>query len=185
MDNILISKSSRHSKITGNFAEHFVLYWLSKYGFECAYVDHVGIDLIANNPHTSERMGISVKARSRSEGTENDHMVIGPTLGTTKKINNACKAFGLKPYLAIVIDDKNSSKIFILSLDKFNDLHKPKKQMIWYMGKKWMSKYLKDEDPEEDFVTRISTGLRSVLIQNRWLIKWCFCSGSLKEDSPD
>jgi hypothetical protein len=81
MDNILISKSSRHSKITGNFAEHFVLYWLSKYGFECAYVDHVGIDLIANNPHTSERMGISVKARSRSEGTENDHMVIGPTLG--------------------------------------------------------------------------------------------------------
>ena len=50
MDNILISKSSRHSKITGNFAEHFVLYWLSKYGFECAYVDHVGIDLIANNP---------------------------------------------------------------------------------------------------------------------------------------
>jgi hypothetical protein len=44
---------------------------------------------------------------------------------------------------------------------------------------------LKDEDPEEDFVTRISTGLRSVLIQNRWLVKWCFCSGSLKEDSPD
>jgi Holliday junction resolvase-like predicted endonuclease len=146
MDNILISKSSRHSKITGNFAEHFVLYWLSKYGFECAYVDHVGIDLIANNPHTSERMGISVKARSRSEGTENDHMVIGPTLGTARKINNACKAFGLEPYLALVIDDKNSSKIFILSLDKFVELHKPKKQMIWYMGKKWMAKYLKDEE---------------------------------------
>ena len=76
-----------------NIGTFKTIFWkLSKYGFECAYVDHVGIDLIANNPHTSERMGISVKARSRSEGTENDHMVIGPTLETTKKINNACKA---------------------------------------------------------------------------------------------
>ncbi len=37
-----LSKSSRHSKITGDFAEHLVLYWLSKYGFECAKVDHTG-----------------------------------------------------------------------------------------------------------------------------------------------
>jgi hypothetical protein len=29
-----ISKSTRHSKITGDFAEGLVLYWLSKYGFE-------------------------------------------------------------------------------------------------------------------------------------------------------
>ena len=43
-------------------------------------------------------------------------------------------------------DDKNTSWIFILSLDKFVELHKPKKQMIWYMGKKWMAKYLKDEE---------------------------------------
>ena len=40
-------KSSRHSKITGDFAEGFVLYLLSKRGFECARVDHMGIDLIA------------------------------------------------------------------------------------------------------------------------------------------
>ena len=141
-----INKSSRHSKITGNYSEQFVLYWLSKNGFECAYVDHVGIDLIANNPHTQERMGISVKGRSRTEGTEKDHMVIGSTSDTTKKIDNACKAFGLVPYIAIVIDNKNSSVIYILSLQKFLNLHKPKKQMIWYMGKKWTSLYEKDPD---------------------------------------
>jgi len=40
-----IKKSSRHSKTTGDFAERLVLYWLSKYGFECTYVDHVGVDI--------------------------------------------------------------------------------------------------------------------------------------------
>lgn len=67
---IQILKSSRHSKITGDFAEALVLYWLSKHGFECARVDHTGIDLIARNPHTAELMGISVKSRSRNPGTE-------------------------------------------------------------------------------------------------------------------
>jgi hypothetical protein len=55
-----IHKSSRHSKITGDFAENLILYWLSKYGFECAKVDHTGIDLLARNPVNDELMGISV-----------------------------------------------------------------------------------------------------------------------------
>ena len=66
-----ISKSSRHSKITGDFAERLVLYWLSKHGFECALVDHTGLDIIARNPANKELMGISVKSRSRNAGTEN------------------------------------------------------------------------------------------------------------------
>jgi len=44
-----------HEKLTPlqdcrDFGESLVLYWLSKHGFECAKVDHTGIDLIANNP---------------------------------------------------------------------------------------------------------------------------------------
>jgi hypothetical protein len=42
-----INKSSGHAKITGDFGESLILYWLSKYGFECALVDHTGIDIIA------------------------------------------------------------------------------------------------------------------------------------------
>ena len=60
-EEIKISKSTRHSKITGDFAEGLVLYWLSKHGFECARVDHTGMDLIARNPRNKELMGISVK----------------------------------------------------------------------------------------------------------------------------
>jgi hypothetical protein len=59
-----ITKSSRHSKIAGDFGEALVLYWLSKHGFECARVDHTGLDLIARNPNTEEVMGISVKSRT-------------------------------------------------------------------------------------------------------------------------
>ncbi|MBK8382508.1 MAG: hypothetical protein IPL16_11595 [Ignavibacteria bacterium] len=65
-----IYKSTRHSKITGDFAEGLVMYWLSKHGFETARVDHTGIDLISKNPITKELMGISAKSRSRSPGTE-------------------------------------------------------------------------------------------------------------------
>jgi hypothetical protein len=65
-----IKKSPRHSKIAGNFGENIVLYWLSKYGFECALVDHTGIDIIARNPHTKKMMGISVKSRTRSKGSK-------------------------------------------------------------------------------------------------------------------
>ena len=41
-----ISKSSWHSKITGDLGEALVLYWLSKHGFECARVDHTGNDAV-------------------------------------------------------------------------------------------------------------------------------------------
>ena len=61
-----ILKSTRHSKIAGNFGEALLLYWLSKHGFECATLDHTGIDLIARNPHNDEVMGISVKSRTRT-----------------------------------------------------------------------------------------------------------------------
>ena len=94
MKQIKILKSSMHSRITGNYAERFVLYWLSKYGFECMYVDHVGIDIVANNPHSSERMGISVKSRSRKEETEKTHVVLGPTEETKKKLKKACRDLG-------------------------------------------------------------------------------------------
>src|SRR5450759_1235279 len=97
-----VNKSSRHSKITGNFAESLVLYWLSKYGFECALVDHTGLDVIARNRHTNELMGISVKARSRNTGTEGQYVSIPND--NFPKLGAACEAFGCSPYFALVID---------------------------------------------------------------------------------
>jgi len=50
----MIEKSTRHSKIIGNFGEQFMANWLSRSGFEVVLVDHTGIDIIAfNNELTS------------------------------------------------------------------------------------------------------------------------------------
>lgn len=61
--------SSNHKQITGDFAEHLTMYWLSKKGIECTHVRHTGIDIIAS--FGSVRWGISVKARSRKDWQEN------------------------------------------------------------------------------------------------------------------
>ena len=97
-----MKKSTRHSKITGDFAEAFVLYWLSKHGYECARVDHTGIDLIARSPHSDDVLGISVKCRSRYDGTENDSINL-PADGF-EKAKTACEAFRCVPYYAILVD---------------------------------------------------------------------------------
>ena len=87
-----MEKSTRHSKITGDFAEALVLYWLSKSGYECACVDHTGIDLIACNRDGFERMGISVKARSRYDGTEQVSVNLSPD--GFEKARHACNRRG-------------------------------------------------------------------------------------------
>ena len=145
MSNLEISKSSRHSKITGDFAERLVLYWLSKYGFECAYVDHVGLDLLARNPHTRELMGISVKSRSRIVPREGSPVAI--PLDNLHKLDAACKAFGCSPYVAIVVDAARTITTFILSKTHLLKVAPPGKAGIsWSMSDAALKRYAADPD---------------------------------------
>ena len=138
-----IKKSSRHSKITGDFAEQLVLYWLSKHGFECALVDHVGIDIIARNPHNDEVMGISVKSRSRNTGTEGSSLSIPKD--HLEKLDNACLSFNCIPYFAIVVDEANTITAFILSRSHLVEVSPPGKEVIsWKMQKDSISNYQAD-----------------------------------------
>jgi Holliday junction resolvase-like predicted endonuclease len=140
-----VNKSSRHSKITGNFAESLVLYWLSKYGFECALVDHTGLDVIARNRHTNELMGISVKARSRNTGTEGQYVSIPND--NFPKLGAACEAFGCSPYFALVIDEADGIQAFILSKEHLLSIHPKGKEVVsWKMGDKWVKQYLNDSE---------------------------------------
>lgn len=140
-----VTKSSRHSKITGDFAERLVLYWLSKYGFECAYVDHVGLDIIARNLHTDEVMGISVKSRSRNTGKEGTYLSIPND--NLAKLESACRAFGCQPYFAVVVDEADRITVFILSKSHLVKILPPGEKVIsWKMNKTWVQKY--EADPE-------------------------------------
>ena len=150
-----INKSSRHSKITGDFAEHLVLYWLSKHGFECARVDHTGIDLIARNPHTDELMGISVKSRSRNPGTETTSISIHDK--DIKKALAASKSFKCDAYFAIAADIKDKIIVFILSVQKLRKIFsKSRKTYTWKMTEKYLGHYYSDPEIKIfEFNTRI------------------------------
>jgi len=140
---ININKSTRHSKITGNFAENLVLYILSKHGFECANIDHTGIDIIARNPVTDEVMGISVKSRSRNEGKERTYLSIPND--NFDKVEKACSAFNCTPYFAIVVDGKNKIYVFILSEKHLLKIFpKGNRVCAWKMNKKRVGQYYKD-----------------------------------------
>jgi hypothetical protein len=137
-------KSSRHSKIAGNFGEALILYWLSKNGFECASVDHTGIDIIARNSITQKLMGISVKTRTRVKGKERESVTIHSDDFT--KMDAACEAFGCIPYFAIVVDAEDSIKIFITSKLNFLKLAPKKKHSYWKMHASALENYSKDEE---------------------------------------
>jgi hypothetical protein len=108
-----MKKSSRHSKITGDFGEVLVLYWLSKNGYECAWVDHIGIDVIAIKKDGSERMGISVQCRSCYPGAETRSV----TVHEFEKARPPCDLFELIPHGAIVVDGGDVIRCFLVPLD--------------------------------------------------------------------
>ncbi|MDH5231546.1 MAG: hypothetical protein OEY38_15910 [Gammaproteobacteria bacterium] len=114
-DPTIPSPSTMHSKITGDFGEHLVLYWLSKLGYESLHVDHSGIDILARDPRKKmEPLGISVKGRSRTIKNSNDSLKINADNIT--KIVSACDSFRCAPYFAIVMDGihyNNRIKLFV------------------------------------------------------------------------
>jgi len=154
-----IVKSTRHSKITGDFAEALVLYWLSRSGFECARVDHTGIDLIARNPDTNEFMGISVKSRSRYAGTESQSVNLAAN--GFIKARKACKAFGnCVPYYAIVVDTLDAIRCFLISLEHLERLVGSDSNMhYWRMDRRHLDKYR--SIPEEIRTFELTTADRS------------------------
>jgi hypothetical protein len=139
-------KSSRHSKIVGDFAEGLVLYWLSKYGYECARIDHTGIDLIARSPTGLEVLGISVKSRDRYEHREKASVNL-PADGIVKA-RKTCEAFRCVPYYAIVVDAATAVRCFVLPLDHLEVVAGGARgaQRYWRMGSKDISRY--EADPQ-------------------------------------
>src|SRR5262245_2026758 len=136
----MMKKSSRHSKITGDFGEAVVLYWLSKHGYECARVDHIGIDIIAREPRTRRLLGISVKSRSRAPGTEADYLSIPKE--NFAKARRACRAFGCVPYFALVIDGGPMTRAFLLPMARLLKLCPPGKRVAaWQMSEGHLHRY--------------------------------------------
>ena len=143
-------KSTRHSKIIGDFGESFVCDSLSKEGFEVSIVDHTGLDLIAYNPDDKKHLGITVKSRTRD--TKEKESVAVNVFSRQKgkddveKLNAACNAFGCEPWIAVFVENLNGADLYLTSLGTFDRYHGGKAIETWKMDEKSKKRYAEDPD---------------------------------------
>ena len=144
-----ILKSSRHQKIIGNFGENLIINWLSRSGFEVVLVDHTGIDIIAYHKNLKKRIGITVKSRTRSEGTEDTDVKIFSDKNDRQKVLDSCEAFGCEPWIGIYVEMFDSAVFYFLSLSHFETKYALKPSNItasWKMRKREKEKYKVDHN---------------------------------------
>jgi len=148
-----LKKSTRHNKIAGDFGEEIILYFLSKHGFEVISVDHTGIDLIGcNKNNNNQRIGISIKSRTRNSNHLNDNPLVKGN--NYDKIKNACDFFMCDPWIGFCIDrvmqnDKGEIRIILMSLstlDEYQPNFKYGKDINFSMSDKSIKKYEKDNN---------------------------------------
>lgn len=95
-----IMNNTRAPKQLGDFGEGLVTYLLIRKGFEVAYVDHVGADLIAER--NGERWAVSVKLRLFKAGSAESKMVQVEN-DNLKKLQVFADRFAMQPAFAQVI----------------------------------------------------------------------------------
>ncbi len=137
-----IQKGTRHQKVIGQFGEHLICNWLSRSGFEAAIVDHTGIDIIAYNPTNKRRLGISVKSRTRSRGTERSSVTVFEREADRNKMLAACAAFGCEPWIAVYVEATDTADLFLVGLKNFERIYEAEGKALvrfWRMTPKYQS----------------------------------------------
>jgi len=145
-----IDKSSRHSAIVGKYGEYLVCNWLSRSGYEVVLVDHTGIDVIAFNPKSNLRMGITVKSRTRDtkEGDGEPVHLLSKKKKSREKLKDACRYFKCKPWIAIFVETSKRADLYLTSLKNYDKKYGNKNNEIdsWKMTKKDKLRYSKDAE---------------------------------------
>jgi hypothetical protein len=143
-----ITKSSRHSKIIGDFGEQLICNWLSRSGFEVVIVDHTGIDLIGYDPKSKLRIGITVKSRTRKNTTETEAVNIFTSNEDKIKFNNACIAFACEPWIGIYVETMDEGFMFLTGFSNYENkyINKGSKVLTWNMTDKYIEKYRNDSN---------------------------------------
>lgn len=143
-----ITKSTRHQKIIGNFGENLICNWLSRSGFEVSIIDHTGIDIIAYDPNSKKRLGITVKSRTREIGKENHSVnIFYNNKNDRKKVLDACLSYACEPWIAVYVESLDFADIFITSLKNYDQKYRGNNDKViddWKMGKTYREQYKND-----------------------------------------
>ncbi|MBI5583325.1 MAG: hypothetical protein HY892_05850 [Deltaproteobacteria bacterium] len=147
-----IAKSTRHHKIIGNLGEGLVCNWFSRSGFEVTIVDHTGIDIVAYNPKTQNRLGITVKSRTRGKGMESSSVNVFSyqrAKNDRQKLLDACTAFACEPWIAVYVESTMSADLYLLSLTHYDSHYKSTRGRAidaWKMSKHYRETYTRDPE---------------------------------------
>ncbi len=145
-----VEKGTRHTKIVGIFGEYVVCNWLSRSGFEASVIDHTGMDLIAYDPRTNRRLGITVKSRTRDSGKETASVnIFQNTHQDREKLKQACKTFGCDPWIALYVECEKDAELYLLSLAHYDSKYRSKMKRVvdaWSMSQKSKKEYDLDSE---------------------------------------
>ena len=148
-----IEKSSRHQHIIGKFGEYLLCNWLSRSGFEVAIVDHTGLDIVAFNPRTGQRLGITVKSRTRSvvgtEATQVNIFSYRKGKNDRQKLLDSCASFGCEPWIAVYVETEQFADLYLTSLDNYDNRYRPRVGRAldtWKMSTKYKALYGQDKE---------------------------------------
>jgi hypothetical protein len=147
-----IEKSTRHQHIIGKFGEYLLCNWLSRTGFEVSLVDHTGLDVVAYNPKTELRMGITVKSRTRNVGTERTQVNIfsyRQGKDDRKRLLDACTAFASEPWIAVYVETLYYAELYLTSLTNYDEKYRVSEGRTldtWKMSPKYKELYERDSN---------------------------------------
>jgi hypothetical protein len=147
-----IKKSSRHQKIIGDFGEHLICNWLSRSGFEVTIVDHTGIDIVAYDPATKARLGITVKSRTRTSDQEFSSVNLlsyQKQRDDRARVIDACTAFAAEPWLAVYVETTEYAEVYLTSLANYDAKYRSsttRRIDDWKMTAKHKKRYTQDSD---------------------------------------
>lgn len=150
-----MDKSTRHSKVIGDFGEMLTLNWLSRSGFESARVDHTGLDIVAWHPRTGKRLGITVKSRARDLGKEAESVNVFKRPAQDKALmREACRAFGCdEAWLAVYVETEGCGDLYLTSFKHYESKYQglKRKTYVWTVGPLMAGVY--HHDPEVHHVS--------------------------------
>ena len=107
------------------------------------------MDVIAYNPLTKRRLGITVKSRTRIFGTEKENIFLFKRIKKDReKLVDACEAFQCEPWIAVYTECDKDADLFLTSLANYEAKYKKKeiKTNAWEMTQKYRSAYEKDSE---------------------------------------
>jgi hypothetical protein len=115
-------------------------------------LDHTGLDVIAYNPKTERRLGITVKSRTRNVGKETEHVnIMSYRQGKEdrKKLLDACQTFASEPWIAIYVETHDYADLFLTSLENYDKKYAGKEGRVydtWNMSPKHLAIYESDKE---------------------------------------